>query len=123
MLTMFNGVYADSKANAIVAIKPKVPFNPVSEVATTRKGSEVALVHERTDETMMQVSLHRMGIKWRPTCVRVGGEGRTRPETPGAGPCGSVTLLNRPPVRRPGLWQTRNIRPPWILLDPTYRPC
>ncbi len=30
----------------IVAIKPKAPFKPVFEVATTREDSEVALVHD-----------------------------------------------------------------------------
>ena len=30
----------------IVAIRPKAPFKPVFQVATTRDGSEVALVHD-----------------------------------------------------------------------------
>ena len=46
LLTMLDAVYVDSKENTIVAIKPKAPFKPVFEVATTRKGSEVALVHD-----------------------------------------------------------------------------
>ena len=46
LLTMLDAVYIDSKENAIVAIKPKTPFRPVFEVATTREGSEVVLVHD-----------------------------------------------------------------------------
>ena len=46
LLTMLDAVYVDSKENMIVAIKPKAPFKPVFEVATTREGSEVALVHD-----------------------------------------------------------------------------
>ena len=43
----------DSKENMIVAIKPKAPFKPVFEVATTRKGSEVALVHDPDAEAQI----------------------------------------------------------------------
>ena len=43
---MLDAVYVDSKENMIVAIKPKARFKPVFEVATTREGSEVALVHD-----------------------------------------------------------------------------
>ena len=43
---MLDAVYVDSKENAIVAIRPKAPFKPVFQVATTREGSEVALVHD-----------------------------------------------------------------------------
>ncbi len=46
LLTMLDAVYVDSKENAIVAIKPKAPFKPAFDVATTREGSEVALVHD-----------------------------------------------------------------------------
>ena len=46
LLTMLDAVYVDSKENMIVAIKPKAPFKPVFEVATTREDSEVALVHD-----------------------------------------------------------------------------
>ena len=46
LLTMVDAVYVDTKENIIVAIKPKAPFKPVFEVATTRKGSEVVLVHD-----------------------------------------------------------------------------
>ena len=45
-MTMVDAVYVDTKENIIVAIKPKAPFKPVFEVATTRKGSEVVLVHD-----------------------------------------------------------------------------
>ena len=50
LLTMLDAVYVDSRENMIVAIKPKAPFKPVFEVATTRKGSEVALVHDPDNE-------------------------------------------------------------------------
>ena len=43
---MLDAVYVDSKENMIVAIKPKAPFRPVFEVATTREGSDVVLVHD-----------------------------------------------------------------------------
>ena len=46
LLTMLDAVYVDSKENMIVAIKPKAPFKPVFEVATTREGSEVVLIHD-----------------------------------------------------------------------------
>ena len=46
LLSMLDAVYVDSKENMIVAIKPKAPFKPVFEVATTREGSEVVLVHD-----------------------------------------------------------------------------
>ncbi len=46
LLTMLDAVYVDSKENAIVAITPKAPFKPVFEVATTRQGSDVVLVHD-----------------------------------------------------------------------------
>ena len=46
LLTMLDAVFVDSKENMIVAIKPKAPFKPVFGVATTREGSEVALIHD-----------------------------------------------------------------------------
>ena len=47
LLTMLDAVYVDGKdENRIVAIKPKAPFRPVFQVATTREGSGVVLVHE-----------------------------------------------------------------------------
>ena len=49
LMTMLDAVYVDSKEDTIVAIKPKAPFKPVFGVATTRKGSEVALFHEPTE--------------------------------------------------------------------------
>ena len=50
LLTILDAVYVDSKENMIVAIKPKAPFKPVFEVATTREGSDVVLVHDREVE-------------------------------------------------------------------------
>ena len=53
-LTMLDAVYVDSKENAIMAIKPKAPFKPVFEVATTSEGSEVVLVHDREVEPRIE---------------------------------------------------------------------
>jgi site-specific DNA recombinase len=47
LLTMLEAVYVDIKdERRIVAIRPKVPFKPVFQVATTREGTGVVLVHE-----------------------------------------------------------------------------
>ena len=44
---MLDAVYVDAKdERRIVAIRPKAPFRAVFQVATTREGSEVALVHD-----------------------------------------------------------------------------
>ena len=44
---MLDGVYFDAKVSkAIVAIKPKPPFRPVFQVATTKEGSGIELVQE-----------------------------------------------------------------------------
>ena len=50
LLTMLDAVYVDSKETMIVAIKLKAPFKPVFEVATTREGSDVVLVHDSESE-------------------------------------------------------------------------
>ena len=47
LLSMLDAVYVDARdEKRIVAIKPKAPFKPVFQVATTREGSGVALVHD-----------------------------------------------------------------------------
>ncbi len=47
LLTMLDAVYVDAKEEKrIVAIKPKAPFRPIFQVATTREGSRVHLVKE-----------------------------------------------------------------------------
>jgi len=47
LLTMLDAVYVDSKdERRIVAIKPKAPFRPVFQVASTRAGSGVGLDHD-----------------------------------------------------------------------------
>ena len=65
LLTMLDAVYVDSKENAIVAIKPKAPFKPVFAVATTRKGSKVALVHDPENEPRItdQPTPHGHGVE------------------------------------------------------------
>jgi len=45
---MLDGVYVDAKEDKrIVAIKPKPPFRPVFQVATTREGSGVEIMKSR----------------------------------------------------------------------------
>ena len=47
LLTMLDAVYVDAKEERrIVAIKPKAPFRPIFQVATTREGSGIHLVKE-----------------------------------------------------------------------------
>ena len=47
LVTILDAVYVDAKdERRIVAIRPKAPFRAVFQVATTREGSEVALVHD-----------------------------------------------------------------------------
>ena len=42
---MLDAVYVDAKeGKAVVAIRPKPAFRPVFEIATTREGSNVALI-------------------------------------------------------------------------------
>ena len=44
---MLDAVYVDARdEKRIVAIKPKAPFKPVFQLATTREGSVVVLVHD-----------------------------------------------------------------------------
>ena len=51
LLTMLDGVYIDAKdEKRVVAIKPKPPFRPILQIATTKAGSEVVLVHEKEGE-------------------------------------------------------------------------
>jgi len=47
LLTMLDAVYVDAKEDkAVVAVKPKPPFRPIFEVATTRQNSDVILLKE-----------------------------------------------------------------------------
>ena len=47
LVTMLDGVYVDAKdEKRIVAIKPKAPFRPILQVATTKGGSEIVLIRE-----------------------------------------------------------------------------
>ncbi len=49
-MTMLDAVYVDMKdSRTIVAIKPKAPFRPIFQVATTREGSGVMLLNEPPD--------------------------------------------------------------------------
>ena len=49
LLTMLDAVYADSKGNMIVAIRPKAPFKPIFQVANTREVSGIVPVNEATE--------------------------------------------------------------------------
>lgn len=47
LLTMLDAVYVDAKEEKrIVVIKPKPPFRPMFQVATTREGSGIILINE-----------------------------------------------------------------------------
>ena len=48
LLTMLDAIYVDTiEEKCIVAIRPKPAFIPLFEVATTREGSDVVLLHEK----------------------------------------------------------------------------
>ena len=48
---MLDGVYIDAKDDKrVVAIKPKPAFRPVFQVATTKSGSDVVLIHEENPD-------------------------------------------------------------------------
>jgi len=50
LLTMLDAVYVDAKEDkCIVAVKPKPPFRPIFQVATTREGSGIILMNEPPD--------------------------------------------------------------------------
>ena len=47
LLTMLDAVFVDTKqSRSIVAIKPKAPFRPIFQLATTRAGSGATLTHD-----------------------------------------------------------------------------
>ena len=47
LMAMLDAVYWDTvEEKSIVTIRPKPPFRPLFEVATTREGSEVVLINE-----------------------------------------------------------------------------
>ena len=51
LLTMLDAVYVDAKEDkCIVAVKPKPPFRPVFQVATTREGSGIILLNEPPED-------------------------------------------------------------------------
>ena len=53
LLTMLDKVYVDTREERrIVAVRPKAPFKAVFQVATTRAGSGVALVHDSEAEPL-----------------------------------------------------------------------
>lgn len=52
LLVMLDAVYVDTKeSRSIVAIKPKPPFSPVFQVATTREGSGVTIMNEAPESS------------------------------------------------------------------------
>ena len=51
LMTILDAVYVDTKdERRIVVVRPKAPFRPVFQVATTREGSGIVLVHEKEVE-------------------------------------------------------------------------
>ena len=47
LVSMLDAVYVDAKkTKAVVAVKPKPPFNPIFQVAASRAGSEIRIVNE-----------------------------------------------------------------------------
>ena len=51
LVTMLDAVYVDAKEESrLVAIKPRAPFKPIFQMATTKEGSGIVLVQERTDD-------------------------------------------------------------------------
>ena len=47
ILTMLDAVYVDAKkTKSIIAIKPKPPFLPIFQVASTRAGADIRIVNE-----------------------------------------------------------------------------
>jgi site-specific DNA recombinase len=47
LLTMLDAIYVDAqKTKAIVAVKPKPPFNPAFQVAASREGSNIRILNE-----------------------------------------------------------------------------
>ena len=75
LLTILDAIYVDSKENMIVAIKPKAPFKPVFEVATTSEGSEVVLIHDPEAEPQIAHQPPPDGHGWRLIRVHGGGGG------------------------------------------------
>ena len=53
LLAMLDAVYVDAKEDkCIVAVKPKPPFRPIFQVASTREGSGVCIINEPPDITL-----------------------------------------------------------------------
>ena len=51
-MSMLDAVYMDAKEEKrIVAIKPKLPFRPIFQVATTKEGSGAMLLNEPPENT------------------------------------------------------------------------
>ena len=47
LVALLNAVHVDAvKEKSVVAIRPKAAFRPIFEVATTREGSEIALINQ-----------------------------------------------------------------------------
>jgi len=52
LLTMLDAIYVDAKEDKrIVAVKPKPPFRPIFQVASTREGSGVCIINEPPEVT------------------------------------------------------------------------
>jgi site-specific DNA recombinase len=58
ILTMLDAVYIDAKkAKTIVAIKPKPPFLPILQVATSRAGADIRILNEPPNSSLKSSSV------------------------------------------------------------------
>ena len=75
LMTMRDTVYVDTvEEKRIVAIRPKPAFRPLFEIANTREGSGIVLVHESEGEPVTANQPHPMGSRL--MALRVcGGDG------------------------------------------------
>ena len=69
-MAMLDEVYVDTvEKKSVVAIRPKVAFRPIFEVATTREGSGIALIN-RTPQTRDEFEASESCSWWRPGRVK-----------------------------------------------------
>ncbi len=115
LLTMLDAVYVDTKEEKrIVAVRPKAPFKAVFQVATTRAGSGVVLVHDREGEpaTANQPPPHgheadaKLCSWWRRGRAELHLEHELR--LAGLAIDGGVGNLSYPTFPRSAAWERRN---------------
>jgi hypothetical protein len=88
LVTMLDAVYVDTvDEKRIVATRPKPAFRPLLEIATTREGSDIVLVHDDEEDERNggmepqkpRPASARWSGGWRSVFVVETGEGRTIP--------------------------------------------